>query len=127
MFERTTLLKLEAASTVSDRVRPNRPAFDAAYATAPLPPFKARREEILMMHFEEDEVCEPALTSRDLRPARADARRNAREDRIAPSRFVFNVFVMSSGLVRGKIAEIEIPAALTSMSTPSLSRNHCQP
>jgi len=81
-----------------------------------------------MMHLEEGEVCwEPALTPRDLRPARTDARRNAREDRIAPSRFVFNVFVMSSGLVRGKIAEIEIPAALTSMSTPSLSRSHCQP
>lgn len=48
---------------------------------------------------------------------RIEARINAREVIIAPSRFVRNVLEISSSSDLGRMLDMEIPAALTRMST----------
>lgn len=116
-FDRMTISFLEAeASTANDRVRPRRPALEAAYGTAPVPPLSASKEETLIMHF--DRTLIPAAESLRFRiRLRIEARINAREVRIAPSRLVRKVVEISSSSDLGRIFDTEIPAALTRMST----------
>ena len=113
-FDRTTTLRREsAASTVNDLVRPRSPAFEAAYGTAPVPPFSASNDEMFMIHLDSGRVSPVRLFSL----LRREARRRARDVKIAPSRFVRRVCEISSGDVLGRIFEWEIPAALIRMST----------
>ena len=116
-FERMTISFIEAdASTANDRVRPRRPALEAAYGTAPVPPLSASREDMLIMHFDGDLV--PAVESFRFRTRlRIEARINAREVSIAPSRLVRRIVEISSSSDLGRMFDIEIPAALTRMST----------
>jgi hypothetical protein len=103
-------------STATERVRPRRPALDAAYGTAPVPLFSARREETLIIHFEAG-FLGSVRSLRLLRiRLRMEARRNAREVRIAPSRFVRRILVISESSILGRMLEVDIPAALTRMS-----------
>lgn len=53
--------------------------------------------------------------------ARIEARRRARDVRIAPSRFVLRVWDISDSSDLGRMLEVDWPAALTRMSTDSLS------
>lgn len=68
------------------------------------------------MHFEKGFF--PTAGSFRLRiRLRIEARNNAREVSIAPSRFVRRIVEMSSSSDLGRMFDIEIPAALTRMST----------
>lgn len=116
-FDRMTISFIEAdASTANDRVRPRRPALEAAYGTAPVPPLSASKEETLIMHFEGDLV--PTAGSLRFRiRLRMEARINAREVSIAPWRLVRRIVEISSSSDLGRMFDIEIPAALTRIST----------
>ena len=107
-----------AVSAVNDRVSPRTPALEAAYGTAPVPAFSANRDDTLMMHFEGGGAsAEGAAADRIFTLLRMEARTSAREVSRAPSRFVRRTCEMSDGSVRGRMLELEIPAALTRMST----------
>lgn len=116
-FDRITISFIEAdASTANDRVRPRRPALEAAYGTAPVPPLSASREDMLIMHFDGGLVL--AVGSLRFRTRlRMEARINARDVSIAPSRLVRRIVEISSSSDLGRMFDIEIPAALTRMST----------
>lgn len=105
-----------AASTATERVKPNTPALDAAYGTAPVPAFNASNEETLMIHFERGFASVESLLRVRTR-LRIAARIRAREVSTAPSRFVRRIWEMSASSDLGRILEIEIPAALTRTST----------
>lgn len=66
-----------------------------------------------MIHFEGGRVS----PVRPFNLLRREARRRARDVKIAPSRFVRRVCETSSGDVLGRILELEIPAALIRIST----------
>ena len=72
---------------------------------------------MLMMHLEEDCCWDcPELLLLFFKRPRMEARINARDVSIAPSRFVRRVLEMSSGSAFGKMEETEMPAALTRIS-----------
>lgn len=116
-FDRmATSFKDAEASTATDRVRPRRPALDAAYGTAPIPDLRASREEMLIIHFDGSLVA--AAGSLRLRTRlRIAARIKAREVSIAPSRFVRKIWEISATSERGRMLDMEMPAALTRTST----------
>lgn len=105
-----------AASTATERVKPSTPALDAAYGTAPVPAFNASNEETLIIHFERG-VAPVASFLRVRTRLRIAARIRAREVSTAPSRFVRRIWEMSASSDLGRILEMEIPAALTRIST----------
>lgn len=83
----------------------------------PVTPFNASKEETLMMHLERGFSSVRSSRCLFCRRDRTLARNNARDVRIAPSRFVARIFEISTGSVLGRILEIDIPAALTRTST----------
>ena len=121
-FDRIATPRKElAASTASERVRPSTPALDAAYGTAPVPPLCASREEMFIIHFEGISVVKPRFLER----LRIAARSKAREVRIAPSRFVRRVWVMTCGSVLASIFVVDIPAELIRISTSFYTNISC--
>ena len=116
-FARTVApVALNEPSAAIARVRAITPAFVDPYTEAPIPPFVACREEILMMHLG---VRGASAGLRGLRSAR---RVKARHAKIVPCRLVRRIWAICSSLARGRSADCEMPAAFTRMSTLSYVR-----
>lgn len=100
-------------------VRPNNPALDAEYAVAPLIPFSARSDEMLMIHRERTNPLRfgLALLLWLFARVRMQARSRARDVKMAPSRFVCRICEISSGGNLARMLERGIPAELIRMST----------
>lgn len=73
------------------------------------------------MHFEGISVVKPRFLER----LRIAARSKAREVRIAPSRFVRRVWVMTCGSVLASIFVVDIPAELIRISTSFYTNISC--
>lgn len=71
------------------------------------------------MHFDGDFIVVVWWLFLFLKRLRINARIRAREVKIAPSRFARSVCEISSGLVLGRMEEMDMPAALTRMSMDS--------